>query len=79
MRMKLLNLEIKFKDMANYIRIETHDENHTKVEINGNGGQLIDMVASAIVNDLNFGMIILAAMQKLAEEKNNPINNINLN
>ena len=65
--------------MEHYIRIEAHGDNHTKVEIHGNGGQLIDMVASAIVNDMNFGMIILAAMQKLAEEKNNPINNINLN
>lgn len=65
--------------MANYIRIETHDENHTKVEINGNGGDLINMVASAIVNDMNFGMIVLAAMHKLAEEKDGIIKDINLN
>lgn len=77
--MKLLNLEMKSNDMEKYIRIEGYGENHTKVEINGNGGDLINMVASAIVNDMNFGMIVLAAMQKLAEEKDNPINNINLN
>ena len=70
---------MKSNDMEKYIRIEGYGENHTKVEINGNGGDLINMVASAIVNDMNFGMIVLAAMQKLAEEKDNPINNINLN
>lgn len=63
--------------MKNYIRIESVGDDQTKVEIHGNGGELIDMLANAIVNDMNLGMLVLVAMEKIANEKN--IHNINLN
>jgi phage tail sheath gpL-like len=63
--------------MNNYIRIESVGDDQTKVEIHGNGGQLIEMLANAIVNDMNLGMLVLSAMDKIANEKN--IHNINLN
>lgn len=60
-----------------YIRIESVGDDQTKVEIHGNGGELINMLANAIINDMNFAMIILAAMDKIANEKD--FHNINLN
>lgn len=63
--------------MNNYIRIESVGDDQTKVEIHGNGGELIEMLANAIVNDMNLGMIVLVAMEKIANEKN--IHDINLN
>lgn len=65
--------------MEYYIRIESHGENQTKVEIHGNGAKLVDMVASAIANDMNFGMIVLAAISMIAEDKENLMKDINLN
>lgn len=73
LKMKSLNLEI----MNNYVRIESVGDDQTKVEIHGNGGELIDMLAAALVNDMNFAMIVLSAMDKVANA-NNP-HNINLN
>lgn len=63
--------------MNNYIRIESHGDNQTKVEIHGNGGNLIDMLANAMANDMNLGVIVLAAIEKIANQKD--IHNINLN
>jgi hypothetical protein len=60
-----------------YIRIESVGNDQTKVEIHGNGGKLIEILAAAIVNDMNFAMIVLAAMDKIANEKD--FHNINLN
>jgi hypothetical protein len=65
--------------MEYYIRIESEGENQTKVEIHGNGGKLMEMVASAIVNDINFGMIILGAISKVAEDRDKLFKDINLN
>lgn len=65
--------------MDSYIRIESHGDDQTKVEIHGNGGKLIDMVASAIVNDMNFGMVIFAAISKITEDRENLIKGVNLN
>jgi len=63
--------------MKNYIRIEAVENDQTKVEIHGNGGELIEMLANAILNDMNLAMIVLVAMEKIANEKD--IHNINLN
>lgn len=60
-----------------YIRIESVGNDQTKVEIHGNGGKLIEILAAALVNDMNFAMIVLAAMDKIANEKD--FHNINLN
>lgn len=60
-----------------YIHLES-DGDRTKCEINGRTDELIDMIANAIVNDESFGLLVLTAIAAIAE-KNNPINNINLN
>ena len=65
--------------MEYYIRVESEGENQTKIEIHGNGGKLIDMVASAIVSDINFGMIILGAISKVTEDREKLFKDINLN
>lgn len=61
-----------------YIKIESHGK-QTKVEISGTAGHLVEMLTSAILNDMNFSMLILTAMTKIANESKNPIDNINLN
>lgn len=60
-----------------YINLES-DGDKTKCEISGRTDELIDMIANAIVNDENFGVLVLTAIAAIAN-KNNPINNINLN
>lgn len=61
-----------------YIKIESHGE-QTKVEINGTAGHLVEMLTSAILNDMNFSMLILTAMKNIADGKDTFINKINLN
>lgn len=61
-----------------YIKIESHGD-QTKVEINGTAGHLVEMLASAILNDMNFSMLVLTAMAAIAEGKKDPIDKINLN
>ena len=60
-----------------YIYLESED-GKTKCEINGRTDELIDMIANAIVNDENFGLLVLTAIAAISN-RNNPINNINLN
>lgn len=54
----------------NTITIKEHDDNRIEVGINGNAEALINMLASAIVNDPNFGALILTALVAVAEQKN---------
>lgn len=61
-----------------YIKIESHGD-QTRVEINGTAGHLVEMLASAILNDMNFSILVLNAMAHIAEGKDNSINKINLN
>lgn len=61
-----------------YIKIESHGD-QTKVEISGTAGHLVEMLASAILNDMNFSMLVLKAMTDIANGKDNPIDKINLN
>jgi hypothetical protein len=61
-----------------YIKIETN-ETQTKVEINGQAGNLVSMLANAILNDPQFGMLVITAIAAIAEEKSNPLNNLNMN
>ena len=61
-----------------YINLES-DGDKTKCEINGRTNELIDMIANAIINDKNFGILVLTALAAIAEKESNPINDINLN
>lgn len=61
-----------------YIKIESHGDK-TKVEISGTAGHLVEMLSSAILNDMNFSMLVLTVMTKIAEMKDNSIDKINLN
>jgi len=64
--------------MKKYIIIESDNE-VTRVEINGKTDELIDMIANAIINDKNFGILVLTAIAAIAQKDNDPINQINLN
>lgn len=61
-----------------YINLHS-DGDRTKCEINGRTDELIDMIANAIITDENFGLLVLTAIAAIAEQKNNPLKNINLN
>lgn len=61
-----------------YIRIESTEQG-TSVEINGQAKRLIEILASAILNDPQFGMLVITAIAAIAEEKSNPLNNLNMN
>ena len=61
-----------------YIKIESHGD-QTRVEINGTAGKLVEMLTSAILNDMNFSILILTAMTRIAQEQKDPMDQINLN
>jgi len=55
------------------------DGDKMKCEINGRSEELIDMIATAIIQDENFGILVLTAIAAIASKKTNPLKNINLN
>ena len=61
-----------------YIKLESHGDK-TKVEISGTAGNLVEMLTSAILNDMNFSILILTAMSRIANQEKNQIDKINLN
>lgn len=62
----------------NYIKIE-EQEKGINVQINGEAGKLVEIIASSIINDPNLGVLILAALAAIADHQSNPLNNINPN
>jgi len=61
-----------------HIRIESIGES-IKVEIDGNGKDLVNILAQAILNDPNLGLLFMAAVSTIGDTEANPINQINLN
>lgn len=61
-----------------YINLDS-DGNKVKCEISGRSEQLIDMIATAIMEDENFGILVLTAIAAIAKKESNPLKNINLN
>ena len=61
-----------------HIKIEENENHKIKIEINGDAGRLASMLASAILNDEQFCVLILTALAVIAEEKTK-FPNINLN
>ena len=61
-----------------YIRIEKHEDEKIKIEMNGEASHLASMLASSILNDEQFCILILTALAVIAEEKTK-FPNINLN
>lgn len=60
-----------------YIKVEKEGQ-VINVNMEGEASDMVGMVASSIMNDKNFAMIIITALAVIAEE-GNPINNINMN
>ena len=61
----------------NYIKIELNGE-RININMEGEPKDLVGMVASSIINDEQFALIILSALATVADH-GNPINNINPN
>lgn len=61
-----------------YIKIEEHENKKIKIEINGESADLASMLASSILNDEQFCVLVLTALAVIAEEKTK-FPNINLN
>ena len=76
-KMKSLNSDTQTNDM-DYIKLESHGDK-TNVEISGTAGNLVEMLTSAILNDMNFSILILTAMSRIANQEKNQIDKINLN
>jgi hypothetical protein len=61
-----------------HIRIESIGES-IKVEIDGNGSDLVNILAQSILKDPNLGLLFMAAVAAIGDTAANPINQINLN
>lgn len=52
------------------ILITEQEDKSIRVKIEGNSHRLIDMLASAILNDPNFGMLVISTLATIADNQN---------
>lgn len=55
----------------NEITILEHKDSRIELRINGKSSDLMAMLASAISNDPNFGLLVIGAMTLISEQQSN--------